>query len=65
MVGILGLSIVAAASMEFLVRFIDGKKKESEDGDGSDQVLDGAERRERRGQRGFGKGKGKGRRDEV
>lgn len=62
MVGILGLSIVAAASMELLVRSIDGKR-ESDDDDDSHHVLDGAARRERREQRGLWKWRGK--RDEV
>lgn len=56
MVGILGVSILSAISMGFLVRFVDGKKVK----DTSSLVLDGAARRERRGQRGiagFGKGR--------
>lgn len=48
MVGILCLSIVAAISMGLLVRLIDGKDEPDDD---PDPVLDGAARRERRGQR--------------
>lgn len=50
MIGILCLSILSAIAMGVLVKFIDGGKERGED---SSLVLDGAARRERRGQRGF------------
>lgn len=56
MAGILGLSIVAAISMSLLVRLIDEKDEPDDD---PNPVLDGAAKRERRGQRalaGYGKG---------
>lgn len=57
MIGILCLSILSAIAMGFLVKFIDGNQEQGED---TGLVLDGAARRERRGQRGFsGFGMGK------
>lgn len=50
MIGILCLSILSAVAMGFLMKFIDRGKEREED---SSPVLDGAARRERRGQRGF------------
>lgn len=64
MVGILGISILSAITMGVLVKMIDGKKQAQGNADG-EYTVDGAARRERKGQRGldglwwFGKGKGK------
>ncbi|KAL7272846.1 hypothetical protein RUND412_004329 [Rhizina undulata] len=49
MVGILGMSILSAIVMGLLVKFVDGGKRNVD----IDGIVDGAARRERRGQRGF------------